>query len=61
MQHVLPVFINAHATMVAQGITISDDLKAAFKNWLQPPDKEPRTSVAGVDLLNGMILDDDIA
>ena len=51
MQHVLPVVINAYAPMVAQGIYLSDDLKAAFENfttkveenWLQPADREPTT------------------
>ena len=43
--------LNAHATMVAQGNSLPDDLKVAFDSflakvqeyWLQPPNKEPNT------------------
>ena len=43
--------LNAHATMVAQGKSLPDDLKVAFDSflakveeyWLQPPSKEPNT------------------
>ena len=43
--------LNAHATMVAQGNPLPDDLKVAFNSfltkveeyWLQPPTKEPNT------------------
>jgi len=43
--------LNAHATMLAQGKTPSDDLQGAFdsfltkveEHWLQPPNKEPTT------------------
>ncbi|KAK0510985.1 hypothetical protein JMJ35_006537 [Cladonia borealis] len=43
--------LNAHATMLAQGKTLSDDLKVAFEtflakveeNWLKPPNEEPTT------------------
>ena len=43
--------LNAHATMLAKGKTLSDDLKVAFEtfltkveeNWLEPPNKEPNT------------------
>ena len=43
--------LNAHATMVAQGKIIPQDLKVAFdcflakveENWLKPPDKDPNT------------------
>lgn len=43
--------LNAHATMLAQGKTLSDDLKVAFEtflakveeNWLKPPNKEATT------------------
>ncbi len=43
--------LDAHATMVAQGKFLPDDLKVAFnsflakveENWLQPPNKEPNT------------------
>ena len=45
--------LNAHATMVAQGNPLPDDLKVAFNSflakveeyWLQPPTKEPNTSL----------------
>ncbi len=43
--------LDAHATMVAQGKSLPDDLKVAFDSflakveeyWLQPPSKEPNT------------------
>ena len=43
--------LNAHATMLAKGKILSDDLKVAFEtflakveeNWLEPPNKDPNT------------------
>jgi len=43
--------LNAHATMIAQGKPLPDNLKVAFnsfltkveEHWLQPPNKEPNT------------------
>ncbi|KAK0507077.1 hypothetical protein JMJ35_010535 [Cladonia borealis] len=45
-----------HATIRAQGKTLSDDLKVAFKNflakvekdWLKPADKEPTTPLVRI-------------
>ena len=45
------LILNTHATMVAQGKPLPDDLKVAFNSflakveeyWLQPPTKEPNT------------------
>ena len=43
--------LNAHATMVAQGKSVPDDLQAAFnsflakveQHWLQPPSDDPNS------------------
>ena len=45
------LLLNAHATTLAQGRTLSDDKKVAFKtfltkvgkDWLKPPDQVPTT------------------